>query len=543
MPPKDTEGHRVCVPASGTLLHRLMRKREEVEEELYKAKKGQRGLVRPEVRKKGARQTKAEASLQAEFDDYAEDVGYAPELPELTPEEEDQLQEELDIPMLDAESAIPADAIIVLVGRPGSGKSFLLRDLMYKLRHKFDLVFGMNPTEESSGTLAPFVPPAFIFKDWDENLLHKMSRFQRLKVASTRHVEKQYYFKHEEMEILRRFQRLAFVADDIMTESNRLNCNAMRDIFMMHRHRKLFMTVGVQYLIDIPRSARNTIDFTFAFYDPSTVNQQNLKQYIFAVYRSFPDFQHDFRVITSIPRNCMVIDNILSKKGLSNPLHAIFRYKADPTPPKFHVGRIGYYTLSRWRERPFEEQLELEDQQEVIRAEVMKTRKEKKQDLVRERMAKYVRQRDRERQGLPPEEEEEEKKEKEEERKKKVSAVNPPKPIQKPPVQNSRHTAARVPSSEAFKRPEKGASTHRRRPGGDSTLRKWKAVVSQHLGGGAPKPVQPVDAVSAGGGSVTHRRQSKKRHQRQPSPHAPRPPSIQPASIQPPPPPPGFGRV
>ncbi|MED6334356.1 MAG: hypothetical protein VYE81_03070 [Planctomycetota bacterium] len=68
---------------------------------------------------------------------------------------------------------------VLLIGKRGSGKSFMMRDLAYHMKDKADLVIGMSPTEEASESLGTFIPPAFIYSDYSEAALKRIMATQK----------------------------------------------------------------------------------------------------------------------------------------------------------------------------------------------------------------------------------------------------------------------------------------------------------------------------------------------------------------------------
>jgi hypothetical protein len=69
--------------------------------------------------------------------------------------------------------------IILAVGRRGSGKSFLMRDLMSQLAEKVDFGLAMTPTEDTVGMFRKHMPSGWIYNGYNAGKLEAMLAMQR----------------------------------------------------------------------------------------------------------------------------------------------------------------------------------------------------------------------------------------------------------------------------------------------------------------------------------------------------------------------------
>lgn len=76
-------------------------------------------------------------------------------------------------------TTLKKDAVILLLGKRGTGKSTLMRDLMYHVKDKLDFGIAMSPTEESSESLGTFLPSSWIYNDFNQPAVEKMMALQR----------------------------------------------------------------------------------------------------------------------------------------------------------------------------------------------------------------------------------------------------------------------------------------------------------------------------------------------------------------------------
>ena len=66
---------------------------------------------------------------------------------------------ELDIRRFDP-STIKPHRIVVAIGKRGTGKSVLLRDILHSQRHRLEYGLAMTPTHESAASFEAFMPPS-----------------------------------------------------------------------------------------------------------------------------------------------------------------------------------------------------------------------------------------------------------------------------------------------------------------------------------------------------------------------------------------------
>jgi hypothetical protein len=78
-----------------------------------------------------------------------------------------------------AMKSIPQDAVVIFIGRRRTGKSTLVRDLLF---HHQELPMGcvISGTEESNGFFKKIVPPMFIHGEYNPIILANFVRRQKL---------------------------------------------------------------------------------------------------------------------------------------------------------------------------------------------------------------------------------------------------------------------------------------------------------------------------------------------------------------------------
>ena len=220
--------------------------------------------------------------------------------------------------------------IFLIVGRRGSGKTVLLRNLMYIMRDKVDFAIAFCPTVESRSMLKEHLPEGCIF-----------DRLVQSKVDETVAVAAQMAAKGVKRSIL-------MIFDDVLYEKSAFKSKAIRELFFNGRHYHISVLLLTQYLLDIEPSLRSNVDFCVTFKDNILSNKLRLWKYMFGLLATMDDFVsvHD-RCTQNY--ECLVLDNTGASSAISDSL---FWYKADISLPAFKVGSRTFFKLTEKMRRP-----------------------------------------------------------------------------------------------------------------------------------------------------------------------------------------------
>jgi hypothetical protein len=240
---------------------------------------------------------------------------------------------EINIKKFDPAKMLPPDAVILVLGKRASGKSALIVDLMYNMRHKLDLCLGFNTTEESSRTLHKITHPSLIFYDYDNPRLRRILDYQRDLVKMS-----------EAPGTPPRWKRIGLVLDDCGDDKKIFKYKEIVEIHKMGRHRKLFFINATQYAIDMPAQLRGQVDFVFAFSHINSNEREKLWRYYFGVFNNMKEFDSVFLECTK-GFDCMVLD---ARKKSYDPSECCYWYRANLGVPEFTVGRTVYKRLHEY---------------------------------------------------------------------------------------------------------------------------------------------------------------------------------------------------
>lgn len=224
--------------------------------------------------------------------------------------------------------------VIVMIGRRDTGKTFLVRDLLY---HHQDIPIGtvISGTEAGNGFYAQHVPKLFIHEEYNSAIIENILRRQKA-------VMKQ---MNKEMESFRRTTidpRTFVILDDCLYDQSWTRDKLMRLLFMNGRHWKVFLVITMQYPLGIPPNLRTNIDYVFILRESYLTNRKR----IWENYASmFPTLESFCQVMDQTTENyeCLVINN----NSKSNQLYdQIFWYKAEQRP-NFRLGANEFWEMSK----------------------------------------------------------------------------------------------------------------------------------------------------------------------------------------------------
>ena len=229
---------------------------------------------------------------------------------------------------LDMQSLKP-HRISLLLGRRGSGKSVLLRDMLANLQDRFDFALAMCPTLESSMLLKNHMPESCVYDRYMQTKVDAL-----VKLAS-------------EVAAAGKQRHFLLVLDDVMYDKAICRTQSFRYLFYNGRHAKVTVVVLQQYIVDMPPDMRSQVDYVFTMKENTIQNRLKLYKMFFGVFNTFDDFS---AVLDRCTQNfeTLMLDNTLQTNG---PTECVFWYKAKLDNGNFQLGRKAYYTLEEQHKR------------------------------------------------------------------------------------------------------------------------------------------------------------------------------------------------
>ena len=224
--------------------------------------------------------------------------------------------------------------VVVLIGRRDTGKSFLVRDLLY---YHQDIPIGtvISGTEAGNGFFSEHVPKLFIHDEYNTAIIENILKRQKTVLKQIK----------REMEAYKRTNidpRAFVILDDCLYDNKWTKDKLMRLLFMNGRHWKIMLIITMQYPLGIPPNLRTNIDYVFILREPYIANRKRIWENYAGM---FPTFESFCQVMDQCTENfeCLVINNNSKSNKLQDQ---IFWYKAQ-NHGGFKLGSKEFWELSK----------------------------------------------------------------------------------------------------------------------------------------------------------------------------------------------------
>tara|TARA_Y100000741_G_scaffold126200_1_gene95160 strand:- start:1595 stop:2569 length:975 start_codon:yes stop_codon:yes gene_type:complete len=228
-----------------------------------------------------------------------------------------------------------AGPVVVLIGRRDTGKSFLVRDLLF---HQQDIPIGtvISGTEAGNGFYSEHIPKLFIHEEYNSAIIENILKRQKAVLKNMK--------KERLMNSTRNTNdpRTFCILDDCLYDATWTKDKLMRALFMNGRHWKIMLCITMQYPLGIPPNLRTNIDYVFILREPYIANRKRIWENYAGM---FPTFESFCQVMDQCTENyeCLVIDNNAKSNQLRDQ---IFWYKAESHPP-FKLGSKEFWDFSK----------------------------------------------------------------------------------------------------------------------------------------------------------------------------------------------------
>jgi len=224
--------------------------------------------------------------------------------------------------------------VVVLIGKRDTGKSFLVRDLLF---YQQDIPIGtvISGTEEGNGFYGKMVPRLFIHNEYNSAIIENILKRQRTVLKQVK----------KEMETYKRSTidpRAFVILDDCLYDNTWSRDKLMRLLFMNGRHWKIMLVITMQYPLGIPPTLRTNIDYVFILRENYIANRKRIYENYAGM---FPTFEAFCQVMDQCTENyeCLVINNNSKSNKLNDQ---VFYYKAD-NHNDFRLGSKEFWELSK----------------------------------------------------------------------------------------------------------------------------------------------------------------------------------------------------
>lgn len=224
--------------------------------------------------------------------------------------------------------------VVVLIGRRDTGKSYLVRDLLF---HHQDIPIGtvISGTEAGNGFYSSHVPKLFIHDEYNSAIIENILKRQKTVLKQVNRDLANYNKTSID-------PRAFVILDDCLYDATWTKDKMMRLLFMNGRHWKIMLIITMQYPLGIPPNLRTNIDFVFILREPYIANRKRIWENYAGM---FPTFESFTQVMEQCTENfeCLVINNNVKSNKLQDQ---IFWYKAEHHAD-FRLGSKEFWDLSK----------------------------------------------------------------------------------------------------------------------------------------------------------------------------------------------------
>lgn len=210
------------------------------------------------------------------------------------------------------------DKVVVLIGKRETGKSFLVKDLLFH-HSKIPVGTVISGTEGANAFYSKIMPSIFIHGEYRPEIISNVLKRQKKVITA---IQKDV----SEIGNSNIDPRAFLILDDCLYDKTWVNNKHVRSLFMNGRHYKMMFIITMQYALGIPPNLRTNIDFTFLLRENIVSNRKRLYEQYAGMFPSFDIFCQVMDQCTE-DYECLVINNNAKSNKLEDQ---VFWYKASP---------------------------------------------------------------------------------------------------------------------------------------------------------------------------------------------------------------------
>lgn len=213
--------------------------------------------------------------------------------------------------------------MIVVIGKKDTGKSFLVKDILYHAQNAFPVGTVISGTEVANEFFQHMVPSKLIHDKYKPDIVMNTIKRQ-LAVKTHRNQEKNRNGGNSNVD-----PRAFLILDDCLYDATWIREESTRYVFMNGRHIDLMTIITMQYPLGITPNLRTNVDFIFILRETMINNRKRIYDNYAGM---FPTFEMFCQFMDQCTENyeCLVICNGVSSNKLEDQ---VFWYKAAEHPP------------------------------------------------------------------------------------------------------------------------------------------------------------------------------------------------------------------
>lgn len=215
---------------------------------------------------------------------------------------------------------------ITIIGKPGSGKSVLIKQLLYAKKHLIPVGLVISGSEDSNKFYSNMFPDLFIYETYKKEAVDNSIKRQKL---AKEHLPNSWS---------------VLIMDDCMDDVKIFNDPLMVGLFKNSRHWDMLSIFVNQYVLDFKPGNRTNIDGVFIFREPNQINRDK-------IYKNFASIIPTYKIFCQLMDDlttdytCIYISNQIQSNEWTD---CVFYFKAQQVPD-FKFGCPDYWKYAETR--------------------------------------------------------------------------------------------------------------------------------------------------------------------------------------------------
>jgi len=201
-------------------------------------------------------------------------------------------------------SSIPDNAIVLIIGKRYTGKTTLVKDLLFYHR---DIPVGVVMSTNNG-----FPPNLAVHDEYSSEIIENIFK------------------RHNDLRLGRdkstRDHRAVLVLDHVLFDHPVARDNTIRKCFTTSRHHDLLVVISVQWCIPMPPTFRENIDYVFLFKEYSVDERRRLYRCYAGMFPTFDMFCQAMDACTQ-DYDCLVINNRIQSDDINDQVFW-YRYQS-----------------------------------------------------------------------------------------------------------------------------------------------------------------------------------------------------------------------
>lgn len=214
--------------------------------------------------------------------------------------------------------------MIVVIGKKDTGKSFLVRDILFNVQSAFPVGTVISATEAVNEFFQSMIPSKFIHDTYKPEIVTNVIKRQ-MNVKQSRNTDKGAKGGNSNID-----PRAFLILDDCLYAAKAwINEESTRFVFMNGRHIDLMTIITMQYPLGITPNLRTNVDFIFILRENILGNRKRIYENYAGMFPTFEMFCSFMDQCTENYEGLVICNNVSSNKLEDQ----VFWYKASDHPP------------------------------------------------------------------------------------------------------------------------------------------------------------------------------------------------------------------